>query len=260
MGDLLILFLLGVRLINFSQEYLLFRIINNKLCFIFLVFARITKRAQIPFSAWLPAAMAAPTPVSALVHSSTLVTAGVYVLIRHEGVFFNKRSLVYLFYLGRVTRIMASLRALKEVDLKKIVALSTLRQLGLIVIFLGIGRFKIRFLHLLVHAFFKALIFIATGNIIHMANRGQDLRLIGQLNRGLNSNKRIVLLRRLRLIGLPFISAFFSKEILVEMIYVENFKLVDLLIFGLRVVLTSIYSVRFLVFYYGKSLKFRPII
>lgn len=259
-GDLLILFLIGVRVINFSHDYLFFSIFSNKYSLYFLILARITKSAQIPFSAWLPAAIAAPTPVSALVHSSTLVTAGVYVLIRHETIFFRKSSLLYLFYLGVITRILARLSALKESDLKKIVALSTLRQLGLIIMLLGIGSFKVRFLHLLVHAFFKALIFISTGNIIHMSNRGQDMRFIGIISCRASRSKRIILLRRLRLIGIPFISAFFSKEILIESLFVEKISRFDFLVFWIRIMLTCVYSVRFIVMYYGNSIKISSIV
>lgn len=144
-----------------------------------LVLGTFTKRAQIPFSAWLPAAIAAPTPVSSLVHSSTLVTAGVYLLIRYNFWFSNNRFYLYLGFAGILTTFLARIAALIETDLKKIVALSTLRQLGFIVSYLGFRVPKLRFVHLIAHAFFKALMFIGTGRIIHSANHGQDLRFIG---------------------------------------------------------------------------------
>lgn len=147
-----------------------------------MISATFTKRAQVPFSAWLPAAIAAPTPVSALVHSSTLVTAGVFLLIRF---YTPLSSLLYFhritFYLGVVTCILASLAALAENDLKKIIALSTLRQLGIIVITIGLAQPSLAFFHLITHAIFKAILFICAGTIIHVCQDSQDIRLIGNL-------------------------------------------------------------------------------
>jgi NADH-ubiquinone oxidoreductase chain 5 len=114
--------------------------------------------------------------VSSLVHSSTLVTAGVYLLLRLNYLFVDFEILNYIFTIGAITIIMARIRALVEADLKKIVALSTLRQLGIIVSLLGLGLPNVRFLHLLAHAYFKALMFLSTGEIIHNSLRGQDIR------------------------------------------------------------------------------------
>jgi len=181
-----------------------------------LAVAASTKRAQVPFRAWLPAAMAAPTPVSALVHSSTLVTAGVYLLLRVVPLLSFKLPLIILGALGRVTITMASLRAFLESDLKKIVALSTLSQLGVMVLRLRLGLASIAFFHLIVHAFFKALLFIATGNLIHNRMDYQDLRLIGGHLPSLPITQATVVVTKLRLCGLPFFSAFYSKELVLE--------------------------------------------
>jgi NADH-ubiquinone oxidoreductase chain 5 len=142
-----------------------------------LVIGRVTKRAQTPFSAWLPAAIAAPTPVSALVHSSTLVTAGIYVLIR----FSERVSLewrFFLFLLGTLTSIKGGLAAMFEIDLKKIIAMSTLRQLGLLVQCLGLGGVRVCLFHLITHALFKSLLFICGGVLIYCNKGVQDLRFI----------------------------------------------------------------------------------
>lgn len=178
--------------------------------------AAITKRAQIPFSAWLPAAIAAPTPVRALVHSSTLVTAGVYLLIRFREIFKASLVLEALIYLGVFTTLIARIRALFERDLKKIVALSTLRQLGIIIMTLSLGFTKLAFFHLLTHAVFKALLFICSGKVIHIIGRRQDTRSIGGLLFNLPVTRVVINFANYALCGIPFLSGFYSKDILVE--------------------------------------------
>ena len=210
-----------------------------------VIIAATTKRAQIPFSAWLPAAIAAPTPVSALVHSSTLVTAGVYLLIRHNLLFLQAQTSYYLLVIGTLTILIASISALFEIDLKKMVALSTLSQLGVMILRLGIGAFMARFFHLLTHAFFKALLFLATGSVIHRRNRYQDLRTIGRLRKIIPLTRGFVLLSLVSLMGLPFISAFFSKELILEIILINNFNTNIYSYMALGVALTALYRARF---------------
>jgi NADH-ubiquinone oxidoreductase chain 5 len=182
----------------------------------FLVIASFTKRAQIPFSAWLPAAMSAPTPVSALVHSSTLVTAGVYLLTRFNWVLRESGFDKLVLLLGTLTMLMAGLRAIKEIDIKKIVALSTLRQLGLIIRCLGIGRYDIAYLHLILHAYMKALLFIGVGNAIHCSRDYQDMRRV-TLNLGrIPLTRGFMLTSNMALCGLPFLAGFYSKDLWLE--------------------------------------------
>lgn len=176
-----------------------------------------TKSAQMPFSSWLPAAIAAPTPVSALVHSSTLVTAGVFLLIRFynfltEIKYFN----FILIIISCSTILIAGLSALTECDLKKIIALSTLSQLGVIIASLGLGCVNLAFFHLITHALFKALLFICAGSIIHFHIHGQDLRTIGNLTRQLPFTISALLIANISLCGLPFISGFYSKDMILE--------------------------------------------
>merc|ERR1712212_997758 len=147
------------------------------LCFILVVIAAITKSAQIPFSSRLPAAMAAPTPVSALVHSSTLVTAGVYLLLRFNLLLCNNMFVILM--LGCITMVMAGVSGLTESDMKKIIALSTLSQLGVMFFSVGLGEVFLRYFHLISHAYFKAIIFICAGAILHRIGDYQDLRKIG---------------------------------------------------------------------------------
>ena len=222
------------------------KIRTGSLLLLILVVAACTKRAQLPFRAWLPAAMAAPTPVSALVHSSTLVTAGIYLLLRTSNLFYSSLS-AGLSNLGGLTMILASLRALKETDAKKIVALSTLSQLGVIVTGFSFNNSRIIFFHLLVHAFFKALLFISTGYVIHNFNNYQNLRVMGGGVKWLTFNTSVIITTKARLAGLPFFAAFYSKEILLESLGrgITGSVVVYLWIL-LGVALTLLYSARFI--------------
>lgn len=183
---------------------------------IFVVLAAITKRAQIPFSAWLPAAMAAPTPVSALVHSSTLVTAGVYLLIRFREALLNSPHTQLLLLLASLTIFIAGLGANFETDLKKIIALSTLSQLGVIMRILSLGQADLAFFHLLTHALFKALLFMCAGSIIHSVGDYQDIRVIGSLVKFMPIRVIRINLANLALCGAPFLAGFYSKDLILE--------------------------------------------
>lgn len=218
-----------------------------KIIIFFVILAAITKRAQIPFSSWLPAAIAAPTPVSSLVHSSTLVTAGVYLLIRFRRAF-SPIFIDFLLFISLFTIFIAGLGANFEFDLKKIIALSTLRQLGLIISILSLGNSDLAFFHLLTHALFKALLFICAGIIIHRLNNCQDIRFIGGLSLYLPVTCTLFNICNLSLCGLPFLSGFYSKDLVVEIISIGYLNLFVYLIFYLSVGLTVCY--RFRVVYY----------
>lgn len=212
-----------------------------------VVLAAITKRAQIPFSSWLPAAIAAPTPVSSLVHSSTLVTAGVYLLIRFNFCF--RENLIYLLlFISSLTIFISGLGANFEFDLKKIIALSTLRQLGLIIRILALGGYILSFFHLLTHALFKALLFICAGNIIHNLRNCQDIRFIGSLINHIPLTCTYLNIANLSLCGLPFLSGFYSKDLIVEFISIGYLNLYIYVIFYISIGLTVIYRFR-LVYY-----------
>ena len=210
-----------------------------------LIVGAITKRAQIPFSAWLPAAIAAPTPVSSLVHSSTLVTAGVYMLIRFYP-FLN----IYehynhtIFYIGVITCIIARLSALYENDLKKIIALSTLRQLGVIFIALGLNSPAIAFFHLITHALFKALLFVCAGTIIHSSQNNQDIRIIGRLWTRMPTTCTALNIANLALCGFPFIAGFYSKDLIAESVIYSNFPARTSTLIIMRICLTRGYRIR----------------
>ena len=184
LGDVAILFRISLILQLGSWNIVYYKeLFNYSIYFSFLLtFGSFTKSAQIPFSAWLPAAIAAPTPVSSLVHSSTLVTAGVFLLFRHLRDLIYSRFYSVLLFIGLRTITIARIAALNEKDMKKIVALSTLRQLGLIVLRLGSGWIFISFFHLIIHAFFKAIIFIRVGNLIHFRQNYQAIKNRGGSN------------------------------------------------------------------------------
>jgi len=215
---------------------------------IIVILAAITKRAQIPFSSWLPAAIAAPTPVSALVHSSTLVTAGVYLLIR----FYELIDLIgfksFVFFIGCLTIFIAGVGANLEFDLKKVIAISTLRQLGLIITTIGIGFPELAFFHLLTHAIFKALLFLCAGVIIHNLNNLQDVRGIGCLVNQMPFTSICFNISNLALCGMPFLAGFYSKDLILETYLIRNWNLLMFLLIFISTGLTVRYTFR-LIYY-----------
>nr|ALO77573.1 NADH deshydrogenase subunit 5 [Lamiinae sp. GENSP02] len=209
-----------------------------------LVFlAAITKSAQIPFSAWLPAAMAAPTPVSSLVHSSTLVTAGVYLLIRFN-LAFPFWLMMILLVVSSLTMFMAGLGANFEYDLKKIIALSTLSQLGLMMSILSLGGYKLAFFHLLTHALFKALLFMCAGMIIHSMGNCQDIRFMGNMISFMPITCSFFNICNFSLCGLPFLSGFYSKDLIVEFMSLGYLNIFIYFLFYVSIGLTMSYSIR----------------
>lgn len=252
-GDVALLLAIAWILNYGSWNYIFYlEIIQNEFEIIIIgalvILAAITKRAQIPFSSWLPAAIAAPTPVSALVHSSTLVTAGVYLLIRFNILLVNSWIGQLLLLLSGLTIFIAGLGANFEFDLKKIIALSTLSQLGLIIRILSIGYYKLAFFHLLTHALFKALLFICAGAIIHNINNSQDIRLIGGLRIHMPLTSACFNVSNLALCGIPFLAGFYSKDMILEVVIIRNINLFSFFLYFFSTGLTVCYSFR-LVYY-----------
>nr|ALO76981.1 NADH deshydrogenase subunit 5 [Malachiinae sp. GENSP01] len=212
-----------------------------------VIIAALTKSAQIPFSSWLPAAMAAPTPVSSLVHSSTLVTAGVYLLIRFNYVF-DLNMKYFLLFISSLTMFMSGMGANFEFDLKKIIALSTLSQLGLMISILALGSYELAFFHLLTHALFKALLFMCAGNMIHSYSDCQDIRFLGGMINILPLTSLYFNISNLSLCGLPFLSGFYSKDLIVELMSMSYLNIYIYMIFYVSIGLTVCYSFR--LYYY----------
>nr|YP_009131495.1 NADH dehydrogenase subunit 5 [Seepiophila jonesi]AIL54855.1 NADH dehydrogenase subunit 5 [Seepiophila jonesi] len=210
-----------------------------------LTIAGMTKSAQIPFSSWLPAAMEAPTPVSALVHSSTLVTGGIFLLTRFFP-FLNQLQFFsfFLLIMASLTMLMAGLSAMNEMDMKKVIALSTLSQLGLMMMSLALGMPTLTLFHLLTHALFKALLFMAAGSIILYASHNQDLRLMGLSAPSIPMTSTSMLIANMALFGAPFLAGFYSKDlILEEILFSQSNSLVYLIAF-FATGLTAGYSLR----------------
>nr|AEZ55636.1 NADH dehydrogenase subunit 5 [Limnichidae sp. MJTNT-2012] len=212
-----------------------------------VVLAAMTKSAQIPFSAWLPAAMAAPTPVSSLVHSSTLVTAGVYLLIRFNFSLSSNLMMILLF-IASLTMFMSGLGANYEYDLKKIIALSTLSQLGLMMSILALGEYTLALFHLLTHAVFKALLFMCAGCMIHNLGNCQDIRFMGGLVKHMPLTCCMFNISNLSLCGLPFLAGFYSKDLILEIVSMNVLSIYVYLIFFISTGLTVCYTFR-LVYY-----------
>nr|YP_008994172.1 NADH dehydrogenase subunit 5 [Solenaia carinata]AGO02014.1 NADH dehydrogenase subunit 5 [Solenaia carinata] len=244
-------------LINWGEwrfGYGLFGSFGALICFLVVVGA-MTKSAQIPFSAWLPAAMAAPTPVSALVHSSTLVTAGVYLVIRFYGSLLESPEVLWvLSKVGGLTLLMAGLSACYEVDLKKIIALSTLSQLGLMMFTVGIGYPIIAVFHLFTHALFKALLFLCAGSIIHSTGDVQDGRILGSINSLLPFSSGCLVLSSASLCGMPFLSGFYSKDLILEGAFSGFNGSLEIVVVLVGAGLSLVYSLRILlVAVFGQS-------
>nr|YP_009480516.1 NADH dehydrogenase subunit 5 [Cryptopygus terranovus]APC61723.1 NADH dehydrogenase subunit 5 [Cryptopygus terranovus] len=258
LGDVAIL--LGIAwLVNFgSWNFFYLQFMYNNLDTTILLFliilAAMTKSAQMPFSAWLPAAMAAPTPVSALVHSSTLVTAGVYLLIRFN---YMMNISMFLFFIGALTMFMSGLGANFENDLKKIIALSTLSQLGLMMMTLSLGMYELSFFHLMTHAMFKSLLFLCAGVFIHSMGDTQDIRSMGGLMISCPITSFFFMCSSLALCGFPFLSGFFSKDMILEMYFMSAMNVFMFLIVFFATMFTLTYSVRLMYYIFFNNLGCR---
>nr|YP_010585868.1 NADH dehydrogenase subunit 5 [Choristoneura metasequoiacola]UZY20651.1 NADH dehydrogenase subunit 5 [Choristoneura metasequoiacola] len=252
-GDVCILLSIAWMMNYGSWNYIFYlNFMNNdysmKMVGTMIIMAAMTKSAQIPFSSWLPAAMAAPTPVSALVHSSTLVTAGIYLLIRFNNLLLDLFMLKILLLLSGLTMFMAGITANYEFDLKKIIALSTLSQLGLMMSILSMGLPDLAFFHLLTHAMFKALLFMCAGVIIHMMNNIQDIRYMGGISYYLPYTSLCLNISNMALCGIPFLAGFYSKDMILEMVSLSYLNMFIFFLYYISTGLTMYYSFRLLMY------------
>nr|QUB07216.1 NADH dehydrogenase subunit 5 [Glottidia pyramidata] len=211
---------------------------------ILLMSAMFTKSAQTPFSAWLPAAMVAPTPVSALVHSSTLVTAGVYIFLRNGGVFSSPLLMKFILVISGLTMVLSGLVALMEKDVKRIVALSTLSQLGFMFFCLGLGLYDVAYAHMITHALVKALLFVCVGRTIEQNSHCQHVNLLGGSLTRSPVCFGFMMFSLFGLMGLPFLGAYFTKHAVLVSLKSCNIPIIISFIFYLGSALTIAYSVR----------------
>jgi NADH:ubiquinone oxidoreductase subunit 5 (subunit L)/multisubunit Na+/H+ antiporter MnhA subunit len=187
---------------------------------ILLFIGAVGKSAQIGLHTWLPDAMEGPTPVSALIHAATLVTAGVFLMARSSPLLeYANGALSVITVFGGMTAFFAATTGLLQNDLKRVIAYSTCSQLGYMVFACGVSNYAVGVFHLANHAFFKALLFLRAGRVIHAMQDEQDIRKIGGLVRILPFTYAIIFIGSLSLIGFPFITGFYSKDVILEIAY-----------------------------------------
>ena len=210
------------------------------------------KSAQLPLFTWLPDAMAGPTPVSALIHAATMVTAGVYMIARSNLLFtLAPVTLHVIAIVGLTTAVVAALIALSQTDIKKVLAYSTVSQLGYMFLGLGVGAYTGAFFHVLTHAFFKALLFLGAGSVIHAVSGEQDMRKMGGLKGKLPVTFWTMLIGTLAISGIPPFAGFFSKDEILAHVFVQS---KSMYVIGvITAMFTSFYMFRMLFLtFYGK--------
>jgi NADH-ubiquinone oxidoreductase chain 5 len=214
-----------------------------------LLIGATAKSSQIGLHIWLPQAMEGPTPVSALIHAATMVTAGVYLLMRSSPLIeYSSTVLVICLWLGAITTIFSSLIGLFQQDIKKVIAYSTMSQLGMMVIGIGLSCYNVALFHLINHAFYKALLFLGAGAVIHSVSDNQDFRKYGGLIAFLPLTYSVMLIASLSLLAIPFMTGFYSKDFILESSY-GQFYLSSIIIYFIATIgamFTTLYSAKVL--------------
>nr|YP_010632647.1 NADH dehydrogenase subunit 5 [Cladonia furcata]WBP63453.1 NADH dehydrogenase subunit 5 [Cladonia furcata]WBP63577.1 NADH dehydrogenase subunit 5 [Cladonia furcata] len=214
-----------------------------------LLIGAMAKSSQIGLHVWLPLAMEGPTPVSALIHAATMVTAGVYLLMRASPLIeYSSTVLILCLWLGSITTVFSSLIGLFQQDIKKVIAYSTMSQLGMMVIAVGLSSYNVALFHLVNHAFYKGLLFLGAGAVIHAVTDNQDFRKYGGLIRFLPLTYSVMLIASLSLVAFPFMTGFYSKDFILESAY-GQYQLSSIAVYFIATIgamFTTLYSVKVL--------------
>lgn len=238
--------------IDYSTVFSLSPLMNENLITIIgicLLIGAMAKSSQIGLHVWLPMAMEGPTPVSALIHAATMVTAGVYLLMRSSPLIeYSNTVLLLCLWIGAITTVFSSLIGLFQQDIKKVIAYSTMSQLGMMVIAIGLSSYNVALFHLVNHAFYKALLFLGAGAVIHAVSDNQDFRKYGGLKPFLPLTYSVMLIASLSLVAFPFMTGFYSKDFTLESAYGQFYfsSTVVYFISTIGAMFTTLYSVKVL--------------
>lgn len=241
------------------QKYILFEwwsVSLLTLISICLFIGAMGKSAQFPLHVWLPDSMEGPTPISALIHAATMVTAGIFMVSRMSPIFeLSEQALIFIMIIGSITAFFMGVLGMIQNDIKKVVAYSTLSQLGYMTVALGASAYSLAMFHLITHAFFKALLFLAAGSVIIGMHHEQDIRKMGGLWKKMPITWLVSLIGSLSLIGFPFFSGFYSKDLIIMAVGVSNLDVARFvhLLLEVGVFITAFYSFRmFFMVFHGK--------